>query len=149
MGGHTGTAKTYNNAKRFYYWTGVFDSLGALTSDCLTSQNNKSKPKQRNEVPIEEWENEETVPFRTIHMDHKGPLHPPGNRNFHCLLVIDAISRFLMVYPVTNTGAQATISAVDKWIHFFGIPQSIVHDRGTVFINTEFMNWTKELRITF
>ena len=53
-----------------------------------------------------------------------------------------------MVYAVTNTGAQATISAVEKWIHSFGIPQSIVHDRGTAFINTEFINWTKELGIT-
>ena len=63
-------------------------------------------------------------------------------------MVIDAFSRFLMVYPVTNTGAQATISAVEKWIHSFGIPQSIVHDGGTVFINTEFINWTKEFGIT-
>ena len=53
-----------------------------------------------------------------------------------------------MAYPVTNTGAQASISAVEKWIHSFGIPQSIVYDRGTAFINTEFINWTKELEIT-
>ena len=53
-----------------------------------------------------------------------------------------------MVYPVTNTGAQATISAVEKWILSFGIPQSIGHNRGTAFINTEFVNWTKELGIT-
>ena len=53
-----------------------------------------------------------------------------------------------MVYPVTKTGAQATNSAVEKWIHFFGIPQYIVHDRGTAFINTEFIKWTKELGIT-
>ena len=53
-----------------------------------------------------------------------------------------------MVYPVTNIGAQATISAAEKWIHSFGIPQSIVHDRGTAFINTESINWTKELGIT-
>ena len=52
-----------------------------------------------------------------------------------------------MVYPVTSTGAQATISAVEKWIHSFGIPQSIVLDRGTAFINTEFINWTKEMGI--
>ena len=75
-------------------------------------------------------------------------LHPQSNRNLHCLCVIDAFSRFFKVYPVTNTGAQLTISAVEKWIHSFGIPQSIVHDRGTVFINTEFINWTKELGIT-
>ena len=147
MGGHLGAAKTYNNAKRFYYWPGMFDWICALTADCLTCQNNKHKPKHGNEVPLEEWQNE-TIPFRTIHIDHKGPLHPPSNRNLHCLLVIDAFSRFLMVYPVTNTGAQATISAVENWIHSFGIPQSIVHDRGTAFINTAFINWTKELGIT-
>ena len=146
MGGHMGAAKTYN-AKRFYYWPGMFDWICALTADSLTCQNNKPKPKHRNEVPLEEWQNE-TIPFRTIHIDHKGPLHPPSNRNLHWLLVIDAFSRFLMVYPVTNTGAQATIFAVEKWIDSFGIPQSIVHDRGTAFINTEFINWTKELGIT-
>ena len=126
----------------------MFDWMCALTADCLTCQNNKPKPKHRNEVPSEEWQNE-TVPFRTIHIDHKGPLQPPSNRNLHCLLVIDAFSGFLEAYPVTNTGAQATISAVEKWIHSIGILQSSVHDRGTAFINTEFINWTKELGITW
>ena len=148
MGGHMGASKTYNNAKRFYYWPGMFDWICALTADCLTCKNNKPKPKHRNEVPLEDWQNE-TVPFRTIHFGHKGPLHPPSNRNLHCLLVIDAFSRFSIVHLVTNTGAQATISPVEKWILSFGIPQSIVHDRGTAFINTEFINWTKELGITF
>ena len=107
----------------------------------------KRKPIDRNKVPLEEWQNE-TVPFRTIHIDHKRPLHSSSNRNFHCLLVIDAFSCLLMVYPVTNTGAQATISAVEKWLYSFGIPQSIVRDRGTSFINTDFINCTKELGIT-
>ena len=53
-----------------------------------------------------------------------------------------------MVNRVTNTSAQATIAAGEKWIHSFGIPQSIIHDRGTAFINTDFINWTKELGIT-
>ena len=125
----------------------MFEWICALFTDCLTCQNNKPKPKLRNDVPLEEWQNK-TVPFRTIHIDHKGLLHPPSNRNLRCLLVIDAFFRFLMVYPVTNTSAQATISAVEKWIHSFGTPQSIMHDRGTTFINTEFINWTKELGIT-
>ena len=54
-----------------------------------------------------------------------------------------------MVYPVPNTGAQATISGVEKSIHSFGTPQSIAHDRGTAFIDTEFVNWTKKLGITY
>ena len=113
MGGHMGASKTYNNAKRFYYWPGMFVWICALTADCSTCQNGKPKPKGRNEVPLEEWQNE-NVPFRTIHIDHKGPLHQPINRNLHCLKVIDAFSCSLTVYPVINTGAQAKISAVQK-----------------------------------
>ena len=137
-----GASKTCNNAQRFSYWPGIFDWICALTADCLTCQNNKPKPKRRIEVPPDEWQSE-AVPFRTIHIDHNGPLHPPSIRNLHCLLVIDAVSRFLVVYPVTNTGTQATIPAVQKCIHPFGIPDSIVHDRGTAFVNTEFVDWTK------
>ena len=147
MGGHMGATKTYANAKRFYYWPGMFDWICALTADCLTCQNNKPKPKHRNEVPLEEWQNE-TVPSRTIHIDHKGAIHPTSAGNVHCLLIVDAFSRFLMVYPVRTTTALATITAVEKWILSFGIPQSIIHNRGTAFINTEFINWTKELGIT-
>ena len=125
----------------------MFGWICALTADCLTCQNNKPKPKHRNEVPLEEWQNE-TVPFRTVHIDHKGPLHPIGANNVHCLLIIDAFSRFLMVYPVRDTTALATITTVEKWILSCGISQSIIHDRCTAFINTEFVNWTKELGIT-
>ena len=53
-----------------------------------------------------------------------------------------------MVYPVGNTTALATIAAVEKWIFSFGMPQSTIHDRGTAFINTDFINWTKDFGIT-
>ena len=145
--GHMGVSKTYANAKRFFNWPGMFDWICALTADCLACQNNKPKPKHLNEVPLEEWQGD-TAPFCAIHIDHEGPLHPPSNRNTHCLLIIDSFSRFLMVYLVTNTGAQATIAAVEKWILHFGLPQSIIHDRRTAFFNTDFVNWTKELGIT-
>ena len=70
-------------------------------------------------------------------------------RNFDRLLVIDTISCLLMLYPVTKTRAQATSSAVEKLIHFFGLPQSIVHGRGTAFIDTVFINCTKKWESPF
>ena len=147
MGGQIGATKTYANAKRFYYWPGMFDWICALTADCLTCQNKKPKPNHRNEVPLGEWQNQ-TIPSRTIHMDHKGPIHPTSASNVHCLLINIAFSRFLMVYLVRNTTSLATITAVEKRIFSFGIPQSIIHNRGTAFINTKFINSTKELGIT-
>ena len=95
---------------------------------------------------LEEWQGD-TAPFCATHIDHKGPLHPPSNRKTHCLLIVDSFSRFLLVYPVTKTGAQAKIAAVEKSILHFRVPRSIIHDRGTAFFNTDFVNWTKELGI--
>ena len=147
MGEHMGATKTYANAKRFYFWLVMVDWICALTADFLSCQKNKPKPKHRNEVPLEDWQNE-TVSFRTVHIDHKGPLHPTSANNVQCLWNIDAFCWFLMVYPVRETTAPATNTAVEKWILSFGIPQSIIHDRGIAFINTEFINWTKEPGIT-
>ena len=145
LSGHMGSTKTFLQTKRFFFWPGMFDWICALTADCITCQNNKSKPKSKNEVPLEEWE-DDSIPFRTIHIDHKGPVHPTSGRNSHCLIAIDSFSRFLMAFPVPSTDATTTISALEKWIHSFGIPQTIIHDRGSAFINTDFINWTKEFR---
>ena len=73
MGGHMGATKTYTNAETFYHWPGMFDWICALTADCLTCQNNKPTPKHANEVPLEEWQIK-TIPFRTVHIDNRGPL---------------------------------------------------------------------------
>ena len=62
LGGHMGASKTYNNGKRFYYWPGMFDWICALTAERLNCQNNKPKPRHRNKVPLEGWQNETSVP---------------------------------------------------------------------------------------
>ena len=54
VGGHMGASKLYANAKRIYYWPGMFDGVCALTADCLPCQNNKPKPKHLDEVPLDE-----------------------------------------------------------------------------------------------
>ena len=87
----------------------------------------------------------QTTPFKTTHIDHNGPLRPSSNSNNHCSVVVDAFSRFIGVYPIKDTSAQATITALEKWITSYGIPQKIIHDNGTAFINSDFINWTKEV----
>ena len=64
----------------------MFDWICALIADCLTCKNNKPNPKDRSEIPLEECQNE-TVPFRTIDIDHKRPLHPPSTFIVYWLLM--------------------------------------------------------------
>ena len=54
-----------------------------------------------------------------------------------------------MVYPVISSGGQTTMAAVERWICRFAITLFIIHDRGTAFLNTDFVNWTKKIGITF
>ena len=91
----------------------MHDWICALTQDCVSGQSNKPKQRRNNEVPLEDCETETQV-FRTVHIDNKGPLNPPSRGNLHCLLIIDAFSRYLMAYPVRDTGAQSTINAMEK-----------------------------------
>ena len=90
----------------------------------------------------------ETVPFRTVLIGHKGPLYPSSSGFEYCLVVVDSFSRFIQIYPVKSTSALHTIEAMENWILTFAIPQILVYDRGSAFINREVTNWATELGIT-
>ena len=134
--------------RQYFFWPGRYKWIVYLIEYCIECQTNKSKRHDLHEAPLEQWGELETTPFKTIHIDHKGPLRPSSNSNNHCLVVVDAFSRFIGVYPVKDTSAQATITALEKWITSYGIPQKIIHDNGTAFINSDFINWIKEFGIT-
>ena len=148
LSGHVGQMKTLANLRRCFFFPGMFKWVIVLINDCLSCQKNKQKRKDLHEAPLQAWGGLETLPFRTVHIDHKGPIRPSSSNYEHCLVVVDSFSRFLQVYPVKSTNAQNTIEAMEKWILVFGIPQILVFDRGSAFINIEFTNWTTEFGIT-
>ena len=146
--GHPGIFKNFENIRQHFFWPGRYKWIVYLIEGCVECQTNKTKRHDLHEAPLEQWGELETTPFKTIHIHHKGPLRPSSNSNTHCLVVVDACSSFLGAYPVRDTGPQTTINALAKWITTYGIPQKIVHDNGSAFINSDFINWTEEFGIT-
>ena len=131
--GYPGIFKSFENIRQYFFWPGRYQRIVHLIQDCIECQTNKTKRHDLHEAPLEQWGELETTPFKAIHIDHKGPLRPSSNSNTHCLVVVDAFSRFLGAYPVRDTGAQTTINALEKRITSCGIPQIIVHDNGSAF----------------
>ena len=121
--GHPGIFKTFENIRQYFFWPGRYKWMVYLMEDCIECQTIKTKRHDLHEAPLEQWGQLETTPFKTIHFDHKGQLRPSSNSNTHCLVVVDAFSRFIRAYPVRDTGAQTTINALEKWITSYGIPQ--------------------------
>ena len=120
---HMGVEKTMLNLKGYFYWPEMQKWVQALVNDCLICQKNKHKPSQQNKAPLENWKDDIPFPMHTVHIDHKGPLNPSGKGKKHCLVVVDAFSRFVQVYAVKSTSASYTIKALEKFITSFGIPQ--------------------------
>ena len=113
----------------------------------LDCQKNKPVRKDLNETPLQQWGQLETTPMKTIHIDRKGPLRPMSSGKNYCLVVEDAFSRYIQVYPCKHADSKKTINLLEKYITF-GIPQQIIHDNGSAFISNDFVHWSFELGIT-
>ena len=82
-------------------------------------------------APLHPWQ-WPTRPWSRLHIDYAGPL---DGKMF--LVVIDAHSKWIEVFPVTSATAQSTIQKLRQLFSQFGVPESIVSDNGTQFTAQE------------
>ena len=95
--GHPGLFK---NIRQYFFWPGRYKWIVYLIEDWIECQTIKTKRHDLHEVPLEQWGQLESPPFKTIDIDHIGPLSRSSNSNTHCLFVVDAFFRFLGAYPI-------------------------------------------------
>jgi len=74
-------------------------------------------------------------PFEVLHLDHIGPLPVDSHGNEYILVIIDAFSRWVELFPTTSTTAIETAALVLNHIGRFGSPQVIHADQGPAFHN--------------
>ena len=87
-------------------------------------------------------------PIHTVHNDQIRPFNLTSDSERHCLVVIDALLRFIQVHPFKSADVTHTIETMSLFIFSFGIPQKFVYDEGTSFMSTDFSTFFLELGIT-
>ena len=70
-----------------------------------------------------------------LHLDHIGPLTKDANVNECILVVIDAFSIWIELFPTKSTTSIETASAILNHIDRFGTPEVIHTDQGPAFHN--------------
>jgi len=86
--------------------------------------------------------------MQKVHVDHVGPFIRSEQGNMHILVIVDALTRFVKLYPSETTSATETINHVEKFVTAFGAPDVLVSDRGTAFTSPIFKEFCGKYCIT-
>ena len=77
-------------------------------------------------------------PFESLHIDHIGPLPSDNKGNTHILVMIDAFSRWVELFPTKTTGASEAAGCTFQHFGRFGTPYVLHTDQDPAFRNELF-----------
>lgn len=87
------------------------------------------------------------VPLHTLHVDHLGPLPSTAKTYKHLLLVVDAFTKFVWIYPTKSTTAEEAIKKLEDQREIFGNPYRIISDKGSAFNANIFNEYCEQQKI--
>ena len=131
---HPGMVRMKSLARLHVRWPSLDHDVEQTVRDCGDCQANRSRsPLKVNNPWI--WP---TSPWQRIHLDFAGPFN---GEMF--LLVVDAKSKWIEVFPMSSTTASATIRALRFLFATHGLPEVIVSDNGPQFVAQKIKDFLK------
>lgn len=132
---HTGMSKMKGLARSYVWWPGMDECIEKEVQSCEECQKHQKAPPT---APLHPWEWPES-PWSRIHVDYTGPF-----LGEMFLLIVDAHSKWMDIYPVKSPTSQATIERLRQSFSVFGLPKMLVSDNGTCFTSAEFATFMKQ-----
>ena len=130
--GHSGTEKIFLRLFHDgYYWPTMRKDIAQQLQSCDTC--NKYNLQRIGFHPLQTQS--ASLPFDLVHIDLFGPLVVSSNGNKFVLLVIDSLSRFVVLRPLRDKSALTVAQALYSCFVDFGFPKALVSDNGTEFVN--------------
>lgn len=134
--GHFGSFKCIEKLKLNYWFPGMRAKVESYVKNCIKclvySAPNRASEQTLHSIP------KKALPFDTIHIDHFGPLPSVKSKQKHILVVIDAFTKYVKVYPCTSTSTSEVCRTLEKYFEFYSRPARLISDRGTCFTSNEF-----------
>lgn len=71
-------------------------------------------------------------PFEMLHIDHYGPIHSSNTKYKHILVIIDACTKFVRLYPAKTTMSKEAVLSLEDYFRAYSRPKYLVSDRELV-----------------
>lgn len=143
--GHAGVRRMINNIRRSFYWPELERDVRQFIKKCDKCQIMKYG---RNTIQPMVVTTTATSAFQKIFLDIVGPLDKDLDGNSYILSIQCDLSKFVEVYSLPNKESRTVAAAlVNNFILRFGIPNTILTDRGTEFMSSTMTEVCKLLGI--
>ena len=136
--GHSGSENPNFNFTQNYYFTNAPIWINVLCNDCIVCQLGEPYPNQKQIAQKLDFKGQSLYFIHRISFDTKGPISPSSEGNSYIMVIIDAFTHYVALNPVPHCNAYyAYTTLYEHWIAKFGLPEILVTDNGTEFINNE------------
>ena len=146
MGGdHCGVDRTYAQARKRYFWKGMYADIKNYIKNCGVC--NSCKPSGGSFTGVASYPIP-SKPFERVHMDLLAHFCESGMGNKHLLVIIDELTRYTEIYPIKNkTAEEVAIGFFNGFICRHGVPRVVVSDNGREFVNKIFDSLSELMKI--
>lgn len=130
--GHFGSDKCCDQMRLHYWFPCIKEKVDSYMKNCIKFilHSAPQRPSEHSLYSIPK----KPLPFDTLHIDHFGPLPSVTSKQKHLLVVVDAFTKFVKLYPATSTSTKEVCRALEKYIEFYS-------QRGTCFTSSEFSDF--------
>ena len=112
--------------------------IKVLCNDCIVCQLKKPYPNQKQIAQKQDFKGQSLYFNHRISFDTKGPISPSSEGNSYIMVIVDAFTHYVALNPVPHCNAYyAYTTLYEHWIANCGLPEILVTDNGTEFINNE------------
>jgi hypothetical protein len=146
LGGHLGVNKTIKKIQNQFRWRNMKSDVKDYVKNCTSCQKNKLTNRHvKQPLAITSTSSR---PFEKIFLDIVGPLTTTLSGNTYILTMQDDLTKYSLGIPILDHQANTVAEAfVVHFVCVHGIPETILTDQGTVFLNRTFSEVCRLLKI--